>query len=440
MEDRPLLSLVMIVKNESRSIRAIADSVRGHIDRWTILDTGSTDGTQELIREAFKGIDGELLEEPFVDFATTRNRSLELAGEKSVFALMLSGDETLVNGAALRAFCEKHRHGKGPAHGAYYVKVHFGSSIYDHARLTRTDAGWKYVGVTHEVIVKEKSPPPTIRVPDAYIVHDVSHRDPKAARNRWQLDLRLLSDEHRKNPRDTRTVFYLAQTHECLGQHQKANALYEKRAKMGGWQEEVYESLFRMGRTAQAMNRPWPEVQQLYLNAYSHSCAHGIPRAEPLYAVAWFWYQQKNHALTFLFAQRGVDTPFPEKATLFVEADVYKHKLHDLVGTAAFYLKEFDAGERALRKALESLPNDARLKKNLAFYEERKKKAVRETISSNSSTHESAEHHAEAAATPVAEAAPSTATAAETSPAADSTESKLVRKTPAFRLVRSTPV
>lgn len=44
-----------------------------------------------------------------VDFATTRNRAIELEGKKSVFVLMLSGDEYLRDGQALRRFCEQHR-------------------------------------------------------------------------------------------------------------------------------------------------------------------------------------------------------------------------------------------------------------------------------------------------------------------------------------------
>ena len=53
---RPLLEFVMLVKNEAKSIVETINSVKDHVDRWTILDTGSTDGTQDLIREAFRGV------------------------------------------------------------------------------------------------------------------------------------------------------------------------------------------------------------------------------------------------------------------------------------------------------------------------------------------------------------------------------------------------
>jgi fibro-slime domain-containing protein len=209
-------------------------------------------------------------------------------------------------------------------------------------------------------------------VPDVHIDHDITHRDAQSQKKRWDLDLRLLEGELKKKPNDARAAFYYAQTLECLGEYKRAFVAYERRVKLGGWQEEVYESLFRMGRVMSLAARAWGETQQCYLDAYAHS-PH---RAEPLFAIAWHYYEKKSWALTYLFAKRGSEIAFPEKATLFVDADVYRYKLLDLVGTAAFYVKELEAGEAALKKAIESLRDDEsgvkeRLTKNLSFYEKK---------------------------------------------------------------------
>jgi glycosyltransferase involved in cell wall biosynthesis len=49
MEERQLLSIVAIVKNEVSNFGKTLASVLPVIDRWTVLDTGSTDGTQSLV-------------------------------------------------------------------------------------------------------------------------------------------------------------------------------------------------------------------------------------------------------------------------------------------------------------------------------------------------------------------------------------------------------
>ena len=63
-----------------------------------------------------------------------------------------------------------------------------------------------------------------------------------------QKDLPLLQREHESNPQDARMVFYLAQTYELVGDAEAALAMYRKRIDMGGWQQEVFESHFRMVR------------------------------------------------------------------------------------------------------------------------------------------------------------------------------------------------
>jgi tetratricopeptide (TPR) repeat protein len=370
-EGQPLLALVMIVKNEARSIRRTIESVRPFVDRWLVLDTGSTDGTQDIVKDAFGTLPGRLEEEPFVDFGTTRSRALDLLGAETVFSLMLSGDESLQGGQALRKFCDDHKGLSGE--GAYYLRVHFGDLVYDSARLARTREGWRYAGVTHEVLVKEGAPAPTLRVPDAHIHHDLRHRSAESQKTRWQLDLRLLTAELEKHPSHARACFYQAQTLECLGEYELARAAYERRAKLGGWHEEVYEALFRMGRVMGLALRGWPETQQCYLDAYAHS-PH---RAEALFAIAWHYYGCQSWALTYLFAKRGSEIPFPVQSTLFVDADVYRYKLLDLVGVAAYHVTEFESGESALTKAIAALRDDEaavkeRLSNNLLLYRQRR--------------------------------------------------------------------
>jgi tetratricopeptide (TPR) repeat protein len=364
MSGPALLTLILTAHNDAATVAEAVASVKPFIDRYVVVDTGSKDGTKEELAKALEGLEGQIVDGTFKDFSTTANQGLELLGDGS-FALLMSGHEKLVGGEALRAFLTEHLDGKGA--GAYQLRVSLSGKLLDETRLARGGSGYKWTGSAHPLLAREKGPVPTQRVPGVHV--ETLPRDPKAERSRLQLERRLLDDDLKATPNDARTAFFLAHTLERLGDTKKAYAAYEKRAKMGGWQEEVFESLLGLGRTAQSVGKSWPEAQQHFLEAHAHS----PQRAEALFAIAWHYYQTKNHPLTYLFAARAAALPVPDKASLFVDVEVYQHKLLDLVGTAAYYVGELGAGEAALKKALEAKPGDARFLKNLAFYESKRK-------------------------------------------------------------------
>ena len=78
------ICLNMIVKNESKVIQRCLESVKGTIDYWVIVDTGSTDGTQQLIKECLKDIPGELHERPWVDLSITGMRRSSTQKRKAI--------------------------------------------------------------------------------------------------------------------------------------------------------------------------------------------------------------------------------------------------------------------------------------------------------------------------------------------------------------------
>lgn len=307
--DRPLLALAMIVKNEAGSIAKTIESVRPWIDRASIVDTGSTDDTAAIALNALDGVDGCVSTAPFVDFATTRNVALDLAEMTgAAFVLMLSADELLVNGAALRAFCEASLHGD---EGAYYIRVRALPIIYDSARLTRTGAGWRYVGETHEV---PRGPngelrPTTPRIPDVRIAHQTG---PHSRSVRWHNDLPILEAAVARDPTDSRSLFYLAQTLECLGRTEEAMGLYAKRAEMDcGHDEERWEATFRVAREAERLDLPWEQVEALYVKAWKMDPR----RAEPLSTLACRAYGQEDYAKARFWCEAGALLEIPDVHT-----------------------------------------------------------------------------------------------------------------------------
>ena len=86
----------MIVKNEAPVILRCINSLRSIIDHWVIVDTGSTDGTQEIVRASLAAIPGCLIERPWIDFAYNRTEALDLARSHGDYTLVIDADDELI--------------------------------------------------------------------------------------------------------------------------------------------------------------------------------------------------------------------------------------------------------------------------------------------------------------------------------------------------------
>ena len=67
----------MIVRNESKTLPRLAATLRGQIDHWTIVDTGSTDDTVQVARHVFDFAPGQVIEDIWRGFgplATWRSK------------------------------------------------------------------------------------------------------------------------------------------------------------------------------------------------------------------------------------------------------------------------------------------------------------------------------------------------------------------------------
>ena len=97
LDKKPTICLVMIVKNESAVIRRCLDSVAKYINHWVIVDTGSTDGTQDIIKDHMDslGIPGTLFKKEWKDYGTNRTESLQLAAGLCDYRLVIDADDVL---------------------------------------------------------------------------------------------------------------------------------------------------------------------------------------------------------------------------------------------------------------------------------------------------------------------------------------------------------
>ena len=93
--EKPTIGLCMIVRDEAEVIGRCLDSVDGLIDAWTICDTGSVDGTPELIEERLSGLPGTLHRTEWRDFGHNRTELMTLARGTADYLLLIDADMTV---------------------------------------------------------------------------------------------------------------------------------------------------------------------------------------------------------------------------------------------------------------------------------------------------------------------------------------------------------
>jgi glycosyltransferase involved in cell wall biosynthesis len=327
------ICLCMIVRNEAAVIERCLESVGPLIDTWVICDTGSIDETRELIRKALADVPGELHERPWVDFGHNRTELMALALGKADYLLLIDADMTVSFDKArvrhLDASSYMLRHAEDPE---YWVK-----------RLVRADRRWRYVGVTHEYITTDGDD--QARNLHAIVIHH--HGDSGTRTEKFERDLRLLTDELERHPSDARTVFYLAQTLRDLGRIEESIDYYRRRSGMGGWEEEVFYSLYQLGVLTERAGRRDQAIATLF-----EAWDRRPQRIEPLYELSWMFRERGLHHAAYMVTQRGIDAPVPPD-TLFVHRWVYDWGLLFEYSIAAYWAGRpraaLDACDRLLK-------------------------------------------------------------------------------------------
>jgi glycosyltransferase involved in cell wall biosynthesis len=368
------ITLCMIVKNETHIIKECLNSMLPYIDRYDITDTGSTDGTPELIKEFFDehGVPGEVYLSDWKGFGDhagkmgSRTESLNNCDGKADYAWVIDADD-FVSG--------DFQFPKNMTHDSYSLRLGREDFVWWRTQIFKTGIGWKYVGVLHEYAeCGTKNPPETERIFGDY--HVTARTE--GARNvgittieKYTRDAENLETALKDEPDNVRYQFYLAQSYFDSQQYEKSLEAYLKRALMGGWEEEAFYSLYRAGMIKALLNRPWPEIQQQFLDAYDFRPI----RAEPLYQIARIYRQVHNKPrLAYTFARMAMEVPYPKEDILFIGEDIYKWQILDEISATAYYAGKPHIGYHACKRLLDEklVPqhSEKRVVDNLKQYEQ----------------------------------------------------------------------
>ena len=311
------LILFLMIKNESKIIERCLSSLLNVVDALTILDTGSTDNTVELCNNFLSkcGKPYKVSVEPFKNFGYNRTLSFRNARQlceelkwdlDTTYGLTIDADMVLMFSDAFRDF--------KMTKSGYMLIQENGSLKYDNTRLMKLKEDWNCIGSTHEYWggsgEKERI--------DENLMYIIDKNDGGCKSDKFERDIRLLTEDLETNPRNERTHFYLARSYHCLGQDEKAIEMYKKRIELGGFDEEVWYSYYMIARCYEGL-KDIENMECWAIKAYKYR-PH---RAEPLYYLTKYFRIHSEQFKAYHYFLKGKDIRYPSNDILFIEKDVY---------------------------------------------------------------------------------------------------------------------
>jgi len=311
-------------------------------------------------------VSGQIVSTDWRGYGPSRNVSLQLARPHTDWLLLLDADHTITGTID--------RDSLGEELDCVDAQEHYLDLRLWRPFLIRSEAAWEWHGRAHEYLSMGDVVTRSRQMSSFTVLHhaDGGNRPDKLDRERL-----LLEQDFAEKPNDSRTVFYLARTHDDMGHAGQAADFYRLRLQLGGWAEESWYARWRLG------------VCQLATGSVDQACgtlwrAWGERpwRAEPLGTLAKHYREQQLWWLCWEVCElAGQHTdvrptgqgPAPESTDrLFIHTDFYTWRVAFEQSICAYYVDQIDRGRSLCRYLLarEDLPPAERksVQDNQRFY------------------------------------------------------------------------
>lgn len=345
-----LINICIMVKNAGNGWANMLESNKKYMDRWTILDTGSTDNTIKIAKEVLKDKKGDLYEEPFINFRDSRNRLLDLAGTTCKFTIML--DDSHILDGDMRKLLNGIRTG---AEDVYSINITSGITEFYSSRILKTEREIRYTYKVHEVITA-----PACVLPSVFKIYDVDDKKSiDRTESRAKYDLKLLFEELDEGNNISRQLYYIAITYARMKNWDKAIEYYMKRinCEEKGYVEEIAESYYvaaHIGDTCLGWN--WEKCKKMYLDG------HNITPSNPkfLYMIGNHYFSEKNYDDAYKYLKKAFNLGSPSSDTLQLSITpiIYNSAIPYALVHVCYEGRDFRLGEQAAKKYLKYNPND----------------------------------------------------------------------------------
>ncbi len=341
------MCLNMIVKDEAHIIEETLSCMLPYIDCYVISDTGSTDGTPDIITNFFKkhNIPGTVHHDEWKNFGYNRSLALDEARGKSKYIWVIDADDVIVGDLQLPNRMTKDSYNLKYGDGFTYRRTQI-------FRNFNNQWKWRYVGILHEFPDCNKPNYNKEPIEGNYYVDSRRLGNRSKDPEKYLKDAKAFEAEIEAFPNselNARYQFYMAQSWMDAGYPQKAIDAYTKRSTMGGWWEEVYESLWKVARLKAENNYPEDEV----VAAFETVIKRWPHRAESFGYLAKIMNTQQKFQRAYEYAKAGSKLSYPANDKLFVLEDYYNFKIDEELALAAFYTgrygEAFDVYEKLVK-------------------------------------------------------------------------------------------
>jgi tetratricopeptide (TPR) repeat protein len=365
------LALNFICKDESHVIKNMLESCKTITDLIVVNDTGSTDGTQDIIRNFGKenNIPTYVFERAFDDFEKSRNHAMQKLSDvvaelgwnpDQVHGYWFDCDETLV----IDSKFNKNQFTKD----LYMINTYIGQMKYTRNTFFKVSKPFKWYGPIHEFIICD----------DKNITSGLAeniHVDVKMTGASWQGDIPTKYKNHAfvlekyidANRQDPRWIFYTAQSYHdsaCMPDNREENEerlrrslkYYKERTeRTDGYIEEIYYSHYRMGTIMKTLEETWSLTLQQCLKAYAVDPLRG----ESIKTIIDYYLQMGEWHLAYLYTKFAYENfhnknPYPKKL-LFVDESLYNWKFAEGHAAACFYTGRTDEARKVYGEILKAV-------------------------------------------------------------------------------------
>ena len=343
-----LIHYTMIVKNAGNEFEDVLTKNLPFIDRWTILDTGSTDNTIEIIKKVLVGKKpGNLYQEPFINFRDSRNRCLDLAGKHCKYNLML--DDTYVIQNDLRKVLNTIRGDQFATSYSLYVlskDVEYVSN-----RITKSEIGLRYMYKLHEIITDKNNVNVCIPKKDVNIFDVQSSYMEERTNKRKEYDLKILFEMAEEEPENPRHLYYIAQTYNIMNNPEKAVEYFLKRTENpGGYIQEIVDSYFEAARIYNfKLNKPWNICEELYLK----SSEFDPKRPDPYYFIGIHYKNENDLQKAYENFKKAFELGYPIDSQHSLKPTLCYYFLPLFLVELCFLFGDYKTGLEACKKFLE---------------------------------------------------------------------------------------